>query len=218
MIYLEETYNLAQASWEALDSFIEFTQKRLVPLCPEVGARLVAAWSSDVEWFCQVKQILEFNNMDALKEFRVKCSQNRAWGEYAARLEEHAPVRKSRLLEPLGVVSPKILHEEIAMSHVNPSGAHLHATLEVAPNKMGEFRDGLAETNSALPKSCHIIASWKPVSGNPNEVIDIWKAPEPQKAYKPADEESKQFFRFVRQLAPKERAVRMITLPYSPLR
>ena len=64
MIYLEETFNLAHASPEVLDDFIDFSQKHMVPICPDVGARLVAAWSSDVEWYCQVKQVINRVGVD----------------------------------------------------------------------------------------------------------------------------------------------------------
>lgn len=214
MLYLEETFNLTHASPEALDNFIEFSQKQFVPVCPDVGARLVAAWSNDIEWFCQVKQVLEFDDMKALKKFRERTSQSKAWGEYAAGLEEHAPVRGSRLLEPLGPVSTDLLHQAITESREAPVNGYLHAILEVGPDKMAQFKALLAESHTTLP----IIACWRPVSGSPNEVIDVWKAPEPQLAYKPADDLIKGFFQFVREVAPKERTVRMISLPYSPLK
>jgi len=214
MIYLEETLNLAHASWEALDNYIEFAQKYLVPVCPDVGARLIAGWSSDEEWFCQVKQVLEFDDMDALKAFRVKASQNKTWGEYAAGLEEHAPVRRTRLLEPLGnAVPPAVLHQAIAESKDTPNHGYLYAILETANDQMPILEAGLAESHKEIP----IIASWRPVSGSPNEVIDVWKSPEPTKAYEPANDERREFFRGVRALAPKERTVRMVALPYSPL-
>ena len=214
MIYLEETFDLKRASWEALDDFIEFSQKHLVPVCPQVGARLIAAWSSDEERFCQVKQVMDFENMDALKAFRVKASQNKAWGEYAAGLEEHAPARRSRLLEDLAGV-PNLIDETIAETAENPNHGYLHAILEVAPGKMETFREGLA----ARPKEHPIIACWQPIGGSPNEVIDVWKSPAaPKVAYEAATEEMKVFFRMVRDMCPKERAVRMISLPYSPLK
>ena len=136
MIYLEETFNLKHASPEALDTFIEFAQKHLVPVCPGLGARLVAAWSSSEEWFNQVKQVLEFDDMEALKAFRIKSSQNKAWGEYLAVLEELAPVRRSRLLEPLGPVPAEILHQTITESQESANQMYLLAILEVDTDQM----------------------------------------------------------------------------------
>jgi len=214
MIYLEETFNLRRASWEALDNFIDFAQKHLVPVCPDVGARLVAAWSSDEEWFCQVKQVMDFADMDALKAFRISASQNRDWGEYAAGLEDHAPVRRSRLLEPLEGV-PQYIDEAMAESAESPNYGYLHAILEVAPGKMDQFREGLINRDKTSP----IVACWHPIGASPNEVIDVWKSPQPSRAaYQPVDEGGKQFLRYVREVAPKERTVRMVSLPYSPLK
>lgn len=214
MIYLEETLNLEHASPEALDAYIEFAQRLLVPVCPEVGARLIAAWTSNEEWFCQVKQVMEFADLDALKAFRVRSSQNSGWGAYAAGLEDHAPVRRSRLLEPLDGV-PQRLDRAIDESREHPVNGYLHAILEVAPGMMGEFRSAL----SATPQTSPIIATWRPIGGSPNEIIDVWKSPQPPAAaYASAEESARQFFKRVRELAPRERAVRMVSLPYSPLK
>jgi hypothetical protein len=214
MIYLEETINLKGASWEALDDFIAFAKETLVPLCPEVGARLVAAWSSSQEWFCQVKQVFEFDDMEALKAFRRITSQYKSWGVYMAGLEDHAPVRRSRLLEPVGAVPVEVLHQAMADSRQTPNWGYILATLEVGAGKMDPFLAALSETYKTLP----IIASWRPIGGSPNEVIDVWKSPEPEKAYQPADDFRKQFMRMVREVAPKERVIRVLALPYSPLR
>ena len=59
MIYLEETFNPKHASPEALDEFVQFAQQHLLPVCPRVGARLAAAWTSSDEWVCQATQVLE---------------------------------------------------------------------------------------------------------------------------------------------------------------
>ena len=213
MIYLEETFNLKGASWEALDDFIAFAKETMVPACPEVGARPVAAWSSSEEWFCQVKQVFEFDDMQALKAFRIKAGGNKSWGAYAAGLEEHAPVRRSRLLEPTGAVPVEVLHQAIVESGPSPNWGYLYAILEVGAGKMDQFLAGVANAYKNLP----IIACWRPIGGSPNEVIDVWKSPEPEKAYQPADDFRIQFMRMVREVAPKERVVRMLALPYSPL-
>jgi len=214
MIYLEETLKLTPASPESLDNFVEFARERFVPVCSRLGARLVAAWFSHVELFSQVTQVLEFDDMEALKNFRTRASQDSAWGEYASRLEEIAPERRSRLLEPLGPVPPETLHQAISESRQTPLGAYFLAVLEVAADNMATFMAGLKEGVKNYP----IIASWRPVAFKRNQVIDVWKGPVPQSAYQPADDWSKQFFRNLRPIAPHEYLIPVFTLPYSPLR
>jgi hypothetical protein len=162
---------------------------------------------------------MEFDDMEALKSFRMKASQDSAWGEYAARLEEFAPERRSRLLEPLGPVQPKVLQKAIRRSQRRPLKVYLLATLEVAPNKMPEFLTGLEQAMAALP----IIASWRPIGGSPNEVIDLWRTNKMildsfLTGYEPPNELSREFFTQLRQIAPKEHAELVFTLPYAQLR
>lgn len=214
MIYVEEILKLAPASPETLDNFVEFARERLVPMCPRVGARLAAAWFSHVELFSQVTQVMEFDDMEALKSFRIKASHDSAWGEYASRLEEFAPERRSRLLEPLATVPPEILHRAISESQQKPLGAYFLAVLEVAADNMAAFVAGLNEGIKNYP----IIASWRPVAFKRNQVIDVWKGPMPQAAYQPANDQSRQFFRNLRPIAPHEYLIPVFTLPYSPLR
>ncbi len=219
MIYLEEKFNLIPASPVTLEEFINFAQKQLVPICERLGSRLIASWYSNTEWFSQVTQIMEFDDMEALKSFRMKASQDSAWGEYSARLEEFAPERKSRLLEPLGPVQPKVLHKAIKRSQRKPLKVYLLATLEVAPDKMSEFRTGLEEAAKVFP----IIASWRPIGGSPNEVIDLWRGMDfildgYTKGYEPPVDFSRDFFTQLRQIAPKEHAELVFTLPYAQLR
>lgn len=213
MIYLEETFNIVLASPEGLDVFIEFVKESLIPICQRLELPLIAAWYSNVELFSQVTHILEFDDMEALKRFRIKTSQDFAWAEYLARLEELAPERRSRLLEPLESVPSEILHKAIIKSQKKPLGIYSLATLEVAPGKMSEFINALKDAAKAFP----IIASWRPIAGSPNEVIDVWKGALLQSGYKPTDDFFKQFFRQVRKLAPKERLKTVFTLPYSQL-
>lgn len=214
MIYLEEILNLVPASPETLDTFVAFAQEKFVPVCQRLGCRLVIAWYNDLEWFCQVRQVLEFDDLEALKAFRKRASQDKAWGEYAAWLEEIAPVRSSRLLEPLAPIWPEILQQAVAESQETPVGTYSLAILDVAPNQWNEFVAGLSQPPANFP----IISSWRPVSGSPNEVIDVWKGGMRLTAYEPADDNMREFFRNLRVRAPKERLIPVFTLPYSQLR
>jgi len=212
MIYLEETISLSPASPENLDSFVEFAKLQFVPVYRQLGARLVAAWFSHAEIFSQVTHITEFDDIGALKLFRSKSSQNSDWGKYLAGLEDFAPERRSRILEPLGPVPPETLHQAITESQTTPLGAYYLAILDVSD--MPVFMGELKERSKVLP----IAASWRPLAFKRNLVIDLWKGPVRQSAYQPANDSSKSFFRMLRPIAPHEYIVPIFTLPYSPLR
>ena len=214
MIYLEETLNITPATPETLDSFIKVAQELLVPACESLGARLVVAWFSTYEWYRQVTHVFEFDDVGALKDFRIKANQNKAWGEFTAKLEDFAPERRTRLLEPIGAVLPEILHNAITESQKKALKVYSFATLEVTPNKMTEF----VEFVKNLSKNAPIIASWRPIAGNPNEVNDLWKGAVAAKNYQPAVEGLKEWYRELRELAPKERLVQIFPLPYSELK
>ncbi|MFX1455428.1 MAG: NIPSNAP family protein [Promethearchaeota archaeon] len=213
-IYLQETLNLTPATPERLDSLVEISQKLLIPACERLGVRLVVAWFSTYEWYYQVTHVFEFNDIDALKEFRINASQDREWGEYTAELENFAPERRSRLLEPIGAIPPEILHKAIEESQETPQKVYSFANLDVNPNKMIEFVDFVND----LSKNAPIIASWRPIAGKPNEVNDLWKGSLIPQDYQPAVEGSKSWFKRLRELAPKERLVIIFPLPYSQLK
>lgn len=214
MIYLQEILNLTPATPETLDSLIDVCQKLLVPACERLGTRLVVAWFNTYEWYYQVTHIFEFVDKKALKEFRLKANQDKQWGEFTSELEEFAPERRTRLLEPIGAILPDVLNNAIEESQKTALKVYSFATLEVTPNKMTEF----IEFVKNLSKNAPIIASWRPIAGNPNEVNDLWKGSLIPNEYQPAVEGMKAWFRKLRELAPKERLVQIMPLPYSELK
>lgn len=217
MIYLEQTLNITPASPDIRDDYIKIAQELLVPACKRLGARLVAAWNANYEWVMQTTQIFEFDDIESLKKFRINASQDREWGEYMAQLEVFAPERRTRLLEPIGAVPPEILHKAIEESQKTPLKAYSMAILEVNPGKMPEMIAGITAGYKVMP----IIASWRPIAGSPNQVIDLWKGDiwfnAENMAYRPFSKDQ-QWVRDLRENAPKEKIVPLYTLPYSPLK
>ena len=217
MIYLEQTLNITPASPDIRDDYIKVAQELLVPACKRLGARLVAAWFGNYEWVYQTTQIFEFDDIEALKKFRINASQDKIWGEYMAQLEVFSPERRTRLLEPVGAVPPEILHKAIEESQKTPLKAYSMAILEVNPGKMADMIAGISAGYKVMP----IIASWRPIAGSPNQVIDLWKGDvlfsAEAMAYRPFSQDQ-QWVRQLRENAPKERIVPLYTLPYSPLK
>jgi len=214
MIYLKETLNLEPASPETRDDFIAFAQADLVPIYQRLGAQLVGAWFSHAEWYGQITQVLEFDSLNGFQAFRTAARMDAAWRECERRVERFAPQRGAQLLEPLGPIAPRTLSDAIQASRAAPGDRYSLAVLEVAAGKMADFVTTLDAVKGMFP----IVASWRAVAGNPNEVIDLWKGSLGQEPYSPADEQSKAFFRPLREMAPRERLVNLYSLPYSPLR
>ena len=214
MLYLKETLNLSPASPETRDAFIAFAQHDLLPIYARLGARLVGAWFSHAEWYGQITHVLEFDDLRRFETFREGAQADLHWQDCEQRVEDFAPQRAAQLLEPLGPVPPAALHDAILATRNTPLNAYSLAVLEVAPGKLSQFVAALEAAKALFP----IIASWRAVAGNPNEVLDLWKGALGQEAYRPSDERTNAFFRPLREIAPRERLVNLYALPYSPLR
>jgi NIPSNAP protein len=218
MIYLEETYDIAPAMPETLDSFIEFARESLNPAYEKRGGRLVAAWTSSVELIYQPVQILEFDDLGAFETFRKKARQDPKWRAIQTRLEELAPKRRTRLLEPAAPLFVNTLHNAIEESRQTPLKAYNLAILEVIPNVMEPFLEILEASAADLP----IAASWRPIAGNPYEIIDVWKGSLQHPGYMTKEQYAElglteEWWRGLREAAPQERVVTVHTLPHSPL-
>jgi hypothetical protein len=221
MIYLEETLNLHPATPDTLDKFIEFAQNDLVPSYRDLGTRLIAAWYSDIEMFHQVTQILEFEDLNAFGSYRSSMMTDTRGQQLTGELESFAPVRRYRLLEPLAPAFSPILHKAISDSQDTPLGSYNLAILKVAATKMDDMVAGLSMVaeSEALP----IIMSWRPVAGNPNEIIDVWKGSLQHSGYQSKEGYNAmglndEWWQNLRIMAPEERVVSVYTLPHSPLR
>lgn len=216
MIYLQQDFDLHPASPRTRDAFVALAQEALVPAAERHGARLVAAFFGNSEWFFRVTHFLELPSLAAFEAWRAGCLRDAAACDAASRAAALTASRCDTLLESLGAIPADALSRGIESAREKPQAVYTAAHLEIAPGRMADFTKLLAAAGPALP----ILASWRPVAGNPDLVIDLWKGDveAAYARYAPSDARANAFFDPLRELAPKERVVRYFPLPYSPLR
>ena len=216
MIYLQQDFDLHPASPRTRDAFVALAQDALVPAAERHGARLVAAFFGNSEWFFRMTHFLQLPSLAAFEAWRADCRRDAAACDAASRAEAMSAARRETLLESLGANSEEALERGIESAREKPQSVYTAAHLEIARGRMADFTKLLAAAGPGLP----IVASWRPVAGNPDLVIDLWKGDVEQASarYAPADARANAFMDPLRELAPKERVVRYFPLPYSPLR
>jgi len=214
MLYTIERFDLHPAAPSTRDHVVEVVQESLLPAQARLGARLVGAFFAHEEWYDQVLHVTEFDDFAAYGAYRRDAPSDPDAARAAARMAELAPGRQLDFLEPLGPISTGKLHEAIAASADEPVGVYTFAILEVTEGRMDDFAHLLDAAQANLP----IAACWRDVSGNPNRVTDLWRADTGRAGYRPNDPGQEAFFGPLREIAPKERMMRLHALPYSPLR
>lgn len=214
MIYLKQAFDLHPATPATRDRFVEAVRERLLPAHARHGARLVAAWFAHEAWFSQVLHVTEFDDLAAFGAWREAARTEEAAAGAERALAALAVARSDVLLEPLGPIPPATLHTAIEASRAEPAGVHTFAILELVPDGMERFASMLALAKDRLP----ILACWREVAGHPTRVIDLWRGDTGATGYRPSDARQDAFFEPLRQVAPRERMMRLHPLPYSPLR
>lgn len=215
MIYLQQDYDLHPASPRTRDAFVELARQALVPAAERHGARLVAAFFGNQDWFFRVAHFLELPSLAAFETWREAMPGDASSCEAVREAEALAPSRNETLLESVGAIPLEALDRGIEEAQEKPQGIYTAAHLKVAPGRMDDFVKSLAASGVTLP----IVGSWRPVAGDPNLVIDLWKGDVEQNfsQYRPSNDQSNAFMDPLRELAPNERVVRYFPLPYSPL-
>lgn len=213
VLYLQQDFDLCPASPRTRDTFVALAQEALVPAAERHGARLVAAFFGNAEWFFRVTHLLELPGLAAFEAWRSAMLADPAACDASRRAEALAPSRREMLLEPLGPIPPDTLARGIDSARQKPQGVYSAALLHVAPGRMADFTRMLAAAGPHLP----ILASWRAVAGDPDLVIDLWQG-DVERGFEPADAHVNGFFDPLREVAPRERVLRYWPLPYSPLR
>jgi hypothetical protein len=213
MIYLKQSYNLHPATPAIRDRFVDSVVEHVLPSNDRLGARLVGGFFAHEDWFTQVIHVTEFDDFDALGRYREALAKDERATEGIAELGQLAPEQHVELVEPLGAIATSKLHDAIASSADEPLGTYTFAILEVDNGKMDRFDAMLGAAQDRLP----IVACWRGVSGNPNRIIDLWKGDTGRAGYRASDDAQNAFFEPLRQIAPREKMMRLHVMPYSPL-
>jgi len=214
MIYVKQSYNLEPAAPSTRDRVVDVVDKYVLPANERHGARLVGAWFAHEEWFSQVIHLTEFDDLAAWQAYRESASTDGDANEGVAQMTNLAPEQRVELLEPFGPVAPERLQQAIAASAEKPVGTYTFAILDVTPSKIDPFHAML----SAFATNFPIIAALRDVSGNPYRVTDLWASDAAGASYSPNNDQQEAFFGPLRQVAPREKCMRLHALPYSPLR
>lgn len=214
MIYFEETLNLEPASPVTMDKLVDYAENEIVTACADAGTRIFAAWYSHTEWFGQVRHVYQFEDLASFAKHWDRLEHEPRWVEIEKNLDQMAPQRTFNLLEDLNGIPAEVTQKAVEDSAENPLGKYSLAILHVVPGMLGEFKASLAQSDGALP----IVASWRPVTGNRNVFIDVWKGAIGQEGYAPANDAMKAFFENLRPAAPREKVINVYTLPYSALK
>ena len=214
MSYLKQTFDLAPAAYSTRDRFLDVVNDRLLPSNEKHGARLVGAWFAHENWFNQIVQVTEFDDLAAYGAYRQAVTSDGEAAEADAQLENLCEGREADLLEPLGPVPVETLHATITKSAEKPNAVYTFAILDVLPGKIEDFASLLSMGAANLP----ISAAWRQVTGPTNRIIDLWRTDTGAAGYEPDSPAMAGFFGPLRQVAPREKMMRLHVLPYSPLR
>lgn len=213
MIYLRQIFNLHPASPRTRDFFCAVTEEKFLPALPGSGGALVAAWFSHDEWYSQIEHLLAFESLEAFALFRERAASPGVLGEALGALGQLAFERREELVEDLGPIATTALTSAVEDCVAHPVKVFTYAILEVAPGRLADFQALLGMAAGSLP----ILGCWTDLAGNPDRVIDLWKGDLGGAGFTPSNEITDAFFEPLREIAPRERLVRLHPLPYSPL-
>lgn len=220
MYYIEETLTPSVAKPKTIEAFIRFAEADMVPLCKARGAVLKAAWYSNAETLFQVTQTWALERIDDLGRFCLQTDSDPAWQGMLRRLAELMPQRRIRLLETVDPMFTTSLDTAIRQSQSEPVKTYTKAVLTVGPDFMEGF---IQQQKEAVRAGLPMISFMCAVTGDINEVVDIWKGNLQETGYqKPEFYDSlgmtADWWEWIRQAAPLERMAPVFMLPYSPLR
>jgi hypothetical protein len=220
MFYLVEKLNLQVATPKNLDRFIEIESHQILPVYERCNAKLMASWICSAKTLMQITNAFELESLDSTLKIYDAINDNSSYEDVVQLSHSLISQTDWQLFRSCGQKFSEAFHQAIQASQSTPVRSYTVATLELNRNKMPLL---LPKQEGAIDIGMPLIAFMKSVTGKHDQIIDIWKgdlqaAGYQTQAYYESIGMSEEWWDWIRDIAPKEKMVKVSVLPYSPLK
>ena len=219
MFYLIEKLNLQIATAKNLDRFIGIESKQILSVYEQCDAKLMASWICSAETLMQITNIFELKSFESALKIYNALNDAGPFQDAVQLSNSLISETNWQLYRSCGQKFSEAFHQAIQASQSTPLKTYTIATLELSRNKMPLF---LPKQEAAIDIGMPLVAFMKSVTGRHDQIIDIWKGDlqavgYQTQAYYERIGMSEAWWDWMRDVAPKEKMVKVSVLPYSPL-
>ena len=217
MFYLIEKQHLKVASAKNLDRFVESNQ--MVSVYEACDAKLMASWICNAETLMQITNVFELASLESAIKIYNAFDIDSPFKEEVQLSNTLISERFWQLFRSCGEKFTEAFHGAIQASQLSPLNSYTIATLHMRQNKLHSL---LPKQKAAIDIGMPLIAFMKSVTGRHDQIIDIWKGDLQAAGYQTQEYYdsigmTEDWWDWIRDVAPKEKMVRVSMLPYSPL-
>lgn len=219
MFYLIEKLNLQLATAKNLDRYIEIESNQILSVYEQCEAKLMASWICSAETLMQITNIFELRSFESTLKIYNALNDDGSFQDAVQLSNSLISETNWQLYNSCGQKFSEAFHQAIQASKSAPLKTYTVAMLEMSRNKMPLL---LPKQDAAIDIGMPLIAFMKSVTGRHDQIIDIWKgdlqeAGYQNQTYYNSIGMTEEWWNWIRDIAPKEKMVRVSVLPYSPL-
>ena len=179
----------------------------------------MAAWISNTETLFQIMQVFELEAIESALKIHLSLNGDHSYEDLTTQLNSLVSETNWQFYQSVGPIFSEAFHQAIQASQSAPLKIYTISSLELNRAKMPIF---IPKQEAAISIGMPLIAFMKSITGRHDRVIDVWKgdlqeAGYQTQAYYDSLGMSEEWWDWIRDIAPKERMVRVNMLPYSPL-
>lgn len=219
MFYLIEKLTLQVAKAKNLDRFVELESDQILSVYEQCDVKLMASWICSAETLMQITNVFELKSFESTVKIYNALNDDSSFQDAVQLSNSLISKTNWQLYRSCGQKFSEAFHKAIQASQSAPLKTYTIATLEMSRNKMPLL---LPKQEAAIDIGMPLIAFMKSVTGRHDQIIDIWKgdlqeAGYQTQAYYDSLGMTEEWWNWIRDIAPKEKMVKVSVLPYSPL-